>query len=968
MNIKLFSWSVVLCFFLSTSLIAQVTTISGNVTDQDNGSPLVGVNIVVKDKVVGTVTDLNGDYNLKVNSPPPLTLVFSMVGYASVEQEITSESVTGLNLTMGEQTILGQEVVISASRIEESILESPVSIEKMDIIAVQQTATDTYYKALANLKGVDMTSSSINFQILNTRGFGSTGNVRFVQQTDGMDTQAPALNFPIGNLNGPSELDVESAEMLPGASSALYGPNAFNGILLVNSKNPFEYQGLSAFFKVGVNHINHSYQNTSPMYEASIRYAKAFNNRFAFKVNFSYMKADDWWGRNFDDRRSFLTPEGFSFNPGQDLVHGMGDEASINLAIFPLSSDWRVLARNEIYAPGLTAETYADAGDLPSHTVATTPYAENDIVDYGAENFKAGGSINYRVNDKSELSYTLNYGFGTTVYTGAQRYSLANFQIAQHKVEWKGNNFILRGYTTLENSGDSYIGEFLALKVNEAWSGGASPWLGGYGVEYLSYLNQIGLAPGEINSLTDEELIARTGMDKLGIQESAHQQARSIQDQDRFEPGTPEFENAKSEAREGVIPNGASFADKSSMIQFDGMYDFKNQIDAFDLQIGGAFRQFDLNSNGTIFADEGGLSINEYGGYVQFADRWADDIIKLVASIRYDKNQNFEGQINPRISTVITAAKTHNFRVSYQTGFRMPTTQNQYIDLDIVSGRLLGGLPQFREQYRYDENSYTRSSVEAYSQAVFDGGSTPQAILANRGILEESPEFPGLRPEQIQVFEVGYKSLINERLMLDVVGYYSIYNDFIGAYRVRKASGDVFSSDPNEAVSASASLLAGNSDNTFDVASNFDKQISAWGVAAGFDYSFNRGYTLGANYNYNVLDEDIVRENPQFQFAFNTPKHKYNVSFGNRKLTDKIGFNIVYRWQDTFRWESTFGIGDVDAVGLLDLQLTYRARNIKSLFKIGANNVLNEQYVFNYGGPEMGAIYYFSITFDQFMN
>ncbi len=363
-KIYAYSMAVIGLLCMSSVTLAQ-TSVSGKVTDAGNGEALAGVNIVVKGRVIGTVTDIDGNFELTVNDSPPLTLVISFVGYRTNEVSITQATTTGLDITLEEQTILGQEIVVSASRVEESILESPVSIEKMDILQVQNTPADNYYKGLANLKGVDVTTSSINFQILNARGFGSTGNTRFVQLIDGMDTQAPALNFPIGNLNGPSELDVESVELIPGASSALYGPNAFNGIVLVNSKNPFEYQGLSAMAKAGLNHVgsNADFDGPSPVWEGAIRYAKAFNNKFAFKVNLAYMKAEDWHGTDSYDREFARTPEGFSFNPGADRLHFMGDEASINLAIFPFSTTedssdpgWQTLAEGPLgtFAPGIT--------------------------------------------------------------------------------------------------------------------------------------------------------------------------------------------------------------------------------------------------------------------------------------------------------------------------------------------------------------------------------------------------------------------------------------------------------------------------------------------------------------------------------------------------------------------------------------------------------------------------------------
>ncbi|MDZ7692631.1 MAG: carboxypeptidase-like regulatory domain-containing protein [Balneolaceae bacterium] len=180
----------------SATITELDTQVSGTVVSAEDSQPLPGVNVTVKGKIIGTSTDRNGNFSLDISQDPPLTLVFSIVGYRTYEMEITTQERTGIRIEMEEQTIMGSDVVISASRVEESILEAPVTIEKMDIIDIRNSPTDDYYKALSNLKGVDMTTSSINFQIINSRGFNSTGNTRMVQLVDGMDTQAPALNFP----------------------------------------------------------------------------------------------------------------------------------------------------------------------------------------------------------------------------------------------------------------------------------------------------------------------------------------------------------------------------------------------------------------------------------------------------------------------------------------------------------------------------------------------------------------------------------------------------------------------------------------------------------------------------------------------------------------------------------------------------------------------------------------------------
>ena len=963
-----------LLFFIAAAPALAQTNISGTIDDETTGDPLAGVNVIVKGKGIGTITDADGKFNLQVSDPPPFTLVFSFIGFESQELEITQAETSGLSISLAETTLLGQEVVVSASRVEESILESPVTIEKMDLLAVQNTSADNYYKGIANLKGVDVATSSINFQIINTRGFASTGNTRFVQLTDGMDTQAPALNFPIGNLNGPSELDVESVELIPGAASALYGPNAFNGILLVNSKSAFDYQGVSAFAKIGVNHIgSEADQDPAPMYEASIRYAKSFNNKFAFKVNFSYMRADDWHGTSTFDRNADINPFA-SFggvNPGADRLHYMGDEANINIAVFPLSQAWRGLAQSVIFEPGLSALDYALAGDLPSHVVSVSSYEEVDLIDYGAENIKANAGMYYRINDELELSYLFNGGWGTSIYTGAQRYSLSNFGIMQHRLQLRGDNFFLRAYTTRENSGDSYITEFLAKRIFDQSSPfeDITNWLGSYGIAYLTGLYLNGFMPGDIGNLTGDQL--------LQTQYALHQGARdAIDAQFTFPAGSDQFNAAKERGLEGVVPFGPKFNDKSNLYHAEGQYDFKNDIDFMDLQVGANFRMFSLNSNGTIFDDEGGLTIKEYGAYLQASKRILAERLKLSGSIRYDKNENFDGQFSPRVSAVWNIAENHNLRGSYQTGFRIPTTQGQYIDLDIITARLLGGLPAIYEKYDvFASNNYTRESVQQFSQYVFDNGATTQAIAEAIPLLQRF-EYDPVEPEKVRSWEIGYKGLVANKLLIDLAYYRNNYRNFITQVQFRRAPVDVLdpNTDPALAVGAAASLLSGSAltvesdgtltGNTAQIYTNLDDEISSQGFVAGLAYSLPNNYTISGNYNWNVLNDEIEGALSEF----NTPEHKFNVSFSNRKVTDNFGFNVTYRWQTDFIWESSFARGPVPSYGTLDAQVSYKLDGLKSVLKLGGSNILNNYYIQSLGGPRIGAIYYVSITFDELMN
>lgn len=978
-----FSRLLVYTLIVSSSfLLAQVSasdiskndqiSISGVVLDASTGEPLAGANVVVRGTIVGVATDSRGEFTLNVSDSPPVTIAVSIIGYRSTEIEITEESVENLTIELSEETILGNDVVVSASRVEESILEAPVSIEKMDIIAVNQTPSPSYYNALANLKGVDMTTSSINFQIINARGFNSTGNTRMVQLTDGMDTQAPALNFPIGNLNGPSALDVESVEFMPGASSALYGPNAFNGILLVNSKSPFRYPGLSVHVQNGFNHLDGNTSLGEPgdpqhMFETSIRYADVVGDKFAYKVNFSYSQANDWRGINFSDKNSALAPSGLDRNPAFDGVHLYGDDGTFNMALLGLPGGTRTqLATLIAQTPGISvelAEQYLSA--LPAQPVARTGYKEEFLIDKDANNLKLGTALHYRFNDYVEASYTMNYGAGTSVYSGAQRYSLSDFYIHQHKLQLDGDNFQIKAYGTFEDSGDSYIADFVGFSINDQYLP-TSSWYGTYGATFAGGLLQAAAQQQGGNPAFNPQTVSAL-LNNPAVLNQLHMAARNAADANRFEPGTQEFEDAKNEALSAVVPNGGLFDDQSRFLHVEGQYDFKNEIDFVDLQVGLSYRQYQLRSNGTIFDDaDGGVNINEFGGYLQAAKSVFDDRLKLTGSLRYDKNENFDGQFNPRIASVFKLGESHNIRASYQTGFRNPTTQGQYIDLNVLTARLLGGLPYLADKYSVTENSFTLESVEQFTNELLAGN--PAAAEE----LQPYTNFEPVKPEQIQSFEVGYKGLLGNRLLIDAAYYYNIYDDFIAQFRVRQINSDFDESgtiEANEILPASEAtiplLLSGTALNTFQLYTNLDQTVKSRGAVLGLDFSLPNNFVLGTNYNWNELLTD--REGG-FIFDFNTPEHKFNVSFGNRRLTDNLGFNVTFRWQDEFDWTSSFANGTVPSVSTLDAQVSYRVPELKSIVKVGGSNITNNRHFLNYGGPNLGAIYYVSLTFDQFLN
>lgn len=910
--------SIALSFLISSICFAQ-TSISGIVKD-GSGETLAGVNIRVKGLVVGTISDVEGNFSLSVNQSPPFTLIFSFIGFASQEIEITNANTTGLEVTLVEQTIMGDEIVVAASRVEESILQSPVTVEKIDLLAIQQTAAPEFYDALANIKGVQMTSSSLNFPQVNTRGFATISNVRFVQMIDGIDTQAPLLNFPTGNIVGIGELDIESMELLPGTASALYGPNAFNGALLMNSKSPFEFQGLSAQLKGGIT-TSDAQGESHPLFNVGLRYARAYNNKFAFKVNFSMLRAEDW--RSNDYTTDVHRPESAVSLVGQpnfDGVNLYGDEIRINFTV-PVPS-------------------------IGPFDLRRTGWKEEDLIDsYPAESTRGDVALHYRLTEKLEVLYNYRYGGGSSVYQGSQKYALRDFTQQFHKVELKSNNFFVRGYVTATDAGDSYNMAALGGIVNERISPTAAEWAPTYGQTFV--LAMQGYIPGV----------------PAANEYAAHQAARAQADAGRPDVNSAEFRQLVSSVRSDYFqrtPAGAKFIDNSRLYHGEFNYNFADKISFAEVQVGGNIRRYSLFSEGTIFneAPEDGtnferINIDEFGVYTQLSKTLAD-ALKLTGSLRYDKNSNFEGRITPRISAVYTFNETHNIRASFQTGFRNPDTQAQYIYFPAGINTLLGSARDNAARYGLHEGgAYTLAS---YNDFLAEGGSlasgTPQGAPAS--ILQQV-NIPYIKPEQLRAFELGYKAIFGTTLFLDVNGYYTSYQDFIGSEHFVLREPTTHHGNVVPAGTIYTPYL------------NAEENVTSFGIGVGFTYNLPRHFAVNGSYSYATFD-DNADENSEFRAGFNTPENKFSIGLSNRKVTPNLGFNVNFRWQQEFLWQSDFGEWNVPAFGVVDAQVSYKVPSIKTIVKLGGTNIAGPDYRTNLGGPFVGQQYYLSLTFDEFLN
>lgn len=925
-----------LSLFFCSLTFAQ-NSISGTVTDSSN-QPIPGANIKIVGDSSGTITNLDGSFTLQFAKQPPFMIEVTSVGFRAQKINVSSSNQRISVKLIDEENKL-DEIVVSASRTPERVLESPVTIERMGIAEIKKTASPSFYDGLENLKEVQMNTSSMSFKSINTRGFASVANTRFMQLVDGMDNSSPLLNFVLGNLIGVSEIDVQSVELLPGASSALYGANAFNGILFMSSRSPFTSQGITAYAKFG--QTTQKAAGTNDYVDYGVRMAKAFSSKLAGKVNFAYMRGTEWHAVNYDDK----TREGVDRNTiNYDGINIYGDEVATNI-----KGVGQALA-SQGFIPAAAVNL------LPSTNVSRTGYNEVDLTDNKVSNTKIDFSLHYRPfgNENFEVIWQSKFGYGNTVYQGANRYYLNNFFMQQHKIEFKGKNFFLRGYTTTEDGGKSYDMLFTGINVNRKWKDDRT-WFGQYAGAYVQS-TLAGLTPDQ-----------------------AHAKARSTADTGRFLPGTDAFKNAFNQVvNDPNVLSGSKLVDNSKIYHADVNYNFKDIIKFAEIQVGGSYRQYELNSYGRIYTDANGpIRYDEYGAYTQVMKKMLDDRLKFTGSVRYDKAQNFNGNVSPRVSLVYSGGqnKNHNFRGSFQTGFRNPSTQDQYIGFNVGSAILLGSAPdnltRFTEtlpiattvgQGFAGGNSVTINGLNAYNNSFTATSVRAFAAAGNPALLQKT-NVNLVKPEEVKAFELGYRSFIN-KTSIDLNGYYNIYNNFIGnlnvvtpLYGSAVNGGGLANPEGQKALHA---LQNGNT-RAFQLYTNTNLEIESLGFGVGLSRKVYKDFEIGANYNFAEFKFDQSKD-PSFEAGFNTPKHRIKASIGNEKLFPNFGFNVSGRWNSEYLWQSSFADGTIAAATVIDAQLNYNFLSLKSTLKIGASNIGGKEYGQVLGAGLIGQQYFASWT------
>jgi outer membrane receptor protein involved in Fe transport len=976
--------SLLIFFAVLVGFRANAQTIKGVVIDETSAVPLFAVNVGIKGTTSGTSTDFDGEFILKVESLP-VTLVFRLIGYGEKEVEVKSAS-ERINVKMLELVIDGPVVIIEDFRVTEKQKQAPLTVENLDLIAIKQAPSGNFYEALGTLKGVDLTTASLGFRIINTRGFNSTSPVRTLQLIDGVDNQSPGLNFSLGNFLGAPDLDVKSVDIVQGASSAFFGPGAFNGVINMETKNPFLFPGFSAQMKVG----------ERALLEPQVRWAQVFKNKegedkFAYKINLYYIQANDWEATDYSP---IYGSEHGTENPyGFDAVNIYGDEA---------------IATNNDYTD--SPFEYTGLG-----VFYRNGYREDQLTDYTLENFKSSAAAFYKIKSDLTLSYQFNFSTGSTVYQGDNRYRLKDIRFWQNKIELKKDNkWFVRAYTTGEDAGNTYDIVTTGIRLLDAagttaeWNTRvASVWRNTldydalvrtqprYG-QILSQVGTSGLPPAQqlelFQNLLGEWYIQDTDFFSGLYQNTINTvNATSSQDiQPFFQPGTDRFNDKFNEISSTTFTEGGSlFYDRSKLYHVHGEYKFTPTWAT--ITTGGNVRWYRPDSRGTIFSDtlqytylrnaDGGFVLDdqgrrvatdssrveitnfEYGAYVGVEKKVMENKLILNATGRVDKNQNFDYLFSPAASIVYNRNPNNVFRLTFSSALRNPTLADQYLFYNVGRAILLGNVDG-----RFEAGNDSLITLDSFDE--YRNTSPLSTGLAKLDYFNVDR----IRPERARTIEVGYRGIFSKKFFMDASYYYTRYIDFIGF---------------NLGISArfTPEGLPDGGIQVYRVAVNAAQAVTTQGFNIGGNYFFGKT-TLNANYSWNRLNSG---EDDPIIPAFNTPEHKYNLGISAKDLVlfnkvKNVGYSVNYKWIENFIFEgSPQFTGPIPSYDMVDAQINIEVPKIDCTFKLGASNLMgirpffdNDLGDFNerasrafrnlnlqvYGGPQVGRMIYLSVLYE----
>ncbi len=268
--------------FLSNTAWAQVG-VEGQVKD-DAGDFLAGVNILVKGTNFGSISDSNGEFNITVPNNNSI-LVFSFIGFETIEFSLNGKS--NIIVEMKSSATDLDQVVVSASRKKEKVLEAPASVSVISAKEVESNVSLTTTDHLYSASGVDVSKTGLTSSNVVTRGFNNVFSGAVLTMVDNRVASVPSLRVNSTQMIPGNSDDIASIEVLKGPASAIYGPFSSNGVIHILTKSPLDLEKNSET-KVSFGAGQRDLLNTS------VRTAGKINDNIGYKISMNYLKGTDW--------------------------------------------------------------------------------------------------------------------------------------------------------------------------------------------------------------------------------------------------------------------------------------------------------------------------------------------------------------------------------------------------------------------------------------------------------------------------------------------------------------------------------------------------------------------------------------------------------------------------------------------------------------------------------------------------
>jgi len=946
-------------------------TLTGTVVDAQDGSTLIGANVALRepnspDVVGGAATDTDGAFRFAEIPPGQYVLEVRFVGYQTQQRTLALEAGESRSVTveLPLSTSSLETVVVSASRRQEKILDAPASISVLQPEDIGRQVNTSTVEAIRSAPGVDVAQTGIDRREVVLRGFNEAFSGATHVLTDYRQAAVPSLAVNVHSLMPNMSVDVERIEVVRGPGSALYGPGVDSGVIHYFTKDPFQHAGTSVRVSGG----------TRQYVSGQFRNAGTFTDNLGWKVTGQYARANEWGldpsdppdRREIDRYRLYQNqeqiPDGRTFATGNFDEDGADEfqlrredayqKLNVNGLLQYRSGDATTISLNGGYSE-LKSVVQSGIGTLQADGFG---YA------YGQLRVRSGGffgQVYLNANESGDDTYV--YGSGDRIvdeglqWNGQLQYDFDVPQIGTQVVAGADADITIprtAGRILGRNEGSDDIQEYGAYTQTTTDLTGALELTLAGRLDYNNVVEEVQISP--------RAALVYTATPQNTFRASYNRSFSS--------PGTNslflDIESLRQPLGNGgdLVFQGLGAADGYS---FD---DFRDDGTVrFSLPVGGFFKQnFPL----------GGLPF-----YPMHAAVASQTIEQTPAG------PQFVDRVSQRLS---------------QAGLN---AQQQG-----TLARLFGALAQ-----RPNEFTTANGPVTTSRSAVQLGIPDDSEDDGYRAVDGPEP-IPALKQTTTQTFEVGYKGVLGDRVIVNVDTYYERKEDFIGPLVIESplaylqeqgltqdaaaALGQVFGSTSNptvqgllnnlansgvprtEAAGLLGSIIGSGLSNTPTAVVQPDEQIlpngggpnevgamltyrnfgnvEYWGVDASVQARVTDQLDAFANVSFVSDDffsnEELDEENESLSLALNAPSFKAKGGFDYRLEGTGLSFGASGNYVEGFPVESGPYVGDVDSYFLLDAHVGYEfADSIPGLSaNLTAKNILNNEHREFVGAPELG--------------